>query len=420
MKTKLLLFTFTSHPHLLKGIIIPLFTFTFILHLPASIPLRWNVDATRVSPVTFDAYHGETLALEPTFYDGKTPLEGSFTGVLYWQTNGMETVYWSTNLVTVTRDASTSNLTATATFLGAFDPGAPAVRGFVALTATSPTAPIYRAAFTLRFRPSPGYDPAVVQLPTRTLDCATTAFLNPSAAPFATDAKIAAEKAAAIATAAAYTDAATNATTVSLSSQLSQAATAAMNYTDAAKSSAIATASADATAKANAAQSAAVSTASDDATAKANAAQSAATAAAKTYADATFLKTTGGTIDGDVFFRYGIQKFHSEITFGYDDDYCRIGYIDRGEFYFSDGQLGNVSFLLADGSPVATSNMVEGVVAPATNATLAAAKAYTDAKTPVPLAGRRFDFATMRGMYEAVSNVVYALGGSITNYPSFN
>jgi len=164
---------------------IPLLTFAFLLNLSASaaVPLRWTVETSRVQPVAFDAYHGETLDLAAamTSYGDPLNLAGK-TARLYWTTNATSaatTIYWSTNASVTTSKPATTNVLA-ATFSGAMDTGASTVRGFIGVEGDN-----YRASFVLRFRPSPGFEPSRIPLPTPTLDFASTTVVNPEASPFA-------------------------------------------------------------------------------------------------------------------------------------------------------------------------------------------------------------------------------------------
>ena len=118
--------------------------------LQASVPLKWTVETSRVQPAQFDAYHGETLDLEATFlsYGSPLALPADADCRIFWQTNGMGNVYWSTNAVLVSSNAIA------AVFLPTFDPGATTVLGFLGIPASN-----YRAAFTIRFRGSPGATP---------------------------------------------------------------------------------------------------------------------------------------------------------------------------------------------------------------------------------------------------------------------
>jgi len=150
---------------------------TFSLAASASVPLRWTVETSRLQPVVFDAVRGESLDLEASFQTYGTPLAMAGKDVrIFYQTNGMGSAWW-TGAAT-----ATSNRIA-ATFTPAMDPGGTFVKGFLGSTGD-----IYRASFTLRFRPGPGATPNVIAQPPRILDLATTTVINP---PWPTDETIA-------------------------------------------------------------------------------------------------------------------------------------------------------------------------------------------------------------------------------------
>lgn len=142
----------------------------------AAVPLRWTVETSRVQPAVFEAYHGETLDLEATMLSYGRPFTAGGEPRLYWQTNGMGAAYWSAPATAV------SNRLAAA-FTPACDTGANVVQGFIGVSGS-----VYRAAFTLRFRNSPGADPVNLPLPAKTLDFATVTLENVDAAPFETKA----------------------------------------------------------------------------------------------------------------------------------------------------------------------------------------------------------------------------------------
>ena len=149
------------------------FSFDCIISAHAAVPLRWTVETSRVAPAALDAYHGETLHLEATLKSYGTPIApGDGEASIYWQTNGMGTAYWSA-------PATCSNNVLSADFTPSMDPGAAVVHGFIGLPGD-----IYRAAFTLRFRASPGASPNAIELPVRILDFATIEVSN---APWATE-----------------------------------------------------------------------------------------------------------------------------------------------------------------------------------------------------------------------------------------
>lgn len=133
----------------------------------AAVPLSWTVETSRVQPVTFEAYHGETLSLEATLQSYGKPVAGTLQDVrIYWQTNGMGSAYWSA-------PASSSGNVLRATWTPAMDTGANAVYGFIGVAGE-----IYRASFQLRMRSSPGAVPNELELPRKHIDFAEVEVKN--------------------------------------------------------------------------------------------------------------------------------------------------------------------------------------------------------------------------------------------------
>ena len=148
--------------------------------LSAAVPLRWTVETSRVQPAQFEAYHGETLELAATMQSYGKPLAitNDMIGI-YWQTNGMGSAYW-------TAPAVLSNNVMTARWTPSMDVGANVYSCFIGAPGE-----IYRAAFQLRLRPSPGAVPSELPLPVKTLDFAQVTVLNaPYYSKSETDARI--------------------------------------------------------------------------------------------------------------------------------------------------------------------------------------------------------------------------------------
>ena len=125
----------------------------------AAVPLKWTVETSRVQPVTFEAYHGETLSFEATLQNYGKPHSTGFNDYrIYWQTNGMEDVYWSA-------PATCQDNVVTARFTPEMDTGSNVVRGFLGCAGED-----FRAAFQLRLRPSPGATPNAIDLPASVID----------------------------------------------------------------------------------------------------------------------------------------------------------------------------------------------------------------------------------------------------------
>ena len=156
----------------MKHLIITLFTLTSsLLSLHAAIPLKWTVETSRSTPAQFEAYQGETLALEAALTSYGKPLEAPSNYSLYWQTNGMGSTYWSVPCVAT---ASSPSNVLYATWSPTNDVGAKVYNCFIGQPGT-----IYHAAFQLRLRPSPGATPNELPLPTPVIDFAKVRVLNP-------------------------------------------------------------------------------------------------------------------------------------------------------------------------------------------------------------------------------------------------
>ncbi len=124
----------------------------------AAVPVRWTAETSRVQPIALDAWRGDTLALECTLKSYGQPVElGAATASLLWQTNGMGSAWWQTN-ATVSADGVIR-----ATWSPSMDPGAPVVAFFLPVQTGAGAS--YRAAGTLRFRPSPGAGSQIAELP---------------------------------------------------------------------------------------------------------------------------------------------------------------------------------------------------------------------------------------------------------------
>ena len=155
--------------------LIPLLTFTLILHLSASaaVPLKWTVETSRATPAQFEAYQGETLALEAALQSYGKPLAAPSGYSLYWQTNGMGSTYWSVPCIQTFEHSEHSNILY-ATWSPTNDVGARVYNCFIGQPGT-----IYHAAFQLRLRPSPGALPNELPLPQKVIDFAKVTVLNP-------------------------------------------------------------------------------------------------------------------------------------------------------------------------------------------------------------------------------------------------
>lgn len=150
-------------------------------YLPAAVPLRWTVETSRVNPASFEAYQGETLELEAALQSYGKPLEAPLNYSFFWQTNGMGNTYWEKKVVVGSRSRTEEDSNSSvnlnlqpqptnvlfATFTPSMDVGAKVYNCFIG----SPSN-IYRAAFQLRLRPSPGAVPNELELPRKHIDFA--------------------------------------------------------------------------------------------------------------------------------------------------------------------------------------------------------------------------------------------------------
>ena len=137
------------------------------LHSSASVPQRWTVDTSRAQPATFEAYQGETLTFEAALQSAGKPLELSGIAALYWQTNGMGSAFWETT-------AAVNSNRLSAVWTPEMDVGARVYNCFIGIPGK-----VYRAAFQLRLRPSPGAEPNTLPLPVPVIDFAKIRVLNP-------------------------------------------------------------------------------------------------------------------------------------------------------------------------------------------------------------------------------------------------
>ena len=141
-----------------------------LLTLQAALPVKWDVELTAQPPQVFTLQrpHGETYELEAVLKNRGKPFEPAITNAcIYWQTNGMENLYWSA-------PASVSNNVLRAFWLPEMDPGAATVRGYI-----GDPGHIYAAAFQFRFVASPGATPNELPLPQKVIDFAKVTVLNP-------------------------------------------------------------------------------------------------------------------------------------------------------------------------------------------------------------------------------------------------
>jgi hypothetical protein len=175
-----------------------LYPSSFIL---SQVPLRWIAEAQRPAAQNWDVYQGETALLLPELREAGTAVAwtGAETATLYWQTNGMDTLWWSAPAEVVTNTAGLVR----ATWSPTNDVGAAQYPYFVGVSGSS-GGRSYRANGTLKMKRAPGATPNSLPLPARVIDFATVTVSN---APWATPGYADAVAAQALTNAQGYADA---------------------------------------------------------------------------------------------------------------------------------------------------------------------------------------------------------------------
>lgn len=128
------------------------------LSLPAQVLLRWEVDTARSAPKILEVYQGETVNFEVSVKESgavKT-FPDTATAVFLWQTNGMDSAWWS-------QPAVVSGSVVRATWSPSNDVGNAAYTWYVAVIDSATVN--YRVNGTLRIRDSPGFSPASLASP---------------------------------------------------------------------------------------------------------------------------------------------------------------------------------------------------------------------------------------------------------------
>jgi len=123
-------------------------------------PLKWIADAVTTAPVTFDCSRGETLTFTPTLKAYGATLT-NYTASFQWQTNGMGTLFWSTNVLA---------------FTPSMDCGANRYRFFIRAESTNGL--LYSAQGTINMLHAPGAIVNVLPLPVPTLNFASVSYTN--------------------------------------------------------------------------------------------------------------------------------------------------------------------------------------------------------------------------------------------------
>jgi hypothetical protein len=135
---------------------------------------RWKVETTAPKPADHTAYRGETIVWEPTLllYGAAIPLTNSEPATLYWQTNGMDSAWWSAPAEVL--DGADGKLRAV--WSPTNDVGAASYAWFVGVAATNGVS--YRANGTLKMQGAPGHVPNALPLPRQSLDFASVDLAN--------------------------------------------------------------------------------------------------------------------------------------------------------------------------------------------------------------------------------------------------
>ncbi len=148
----------------------------------AQTSLPWAFESSRPVSKSWEVYHGETVTLAPTLLVSgiAATYPTNATARLYYQTNGMASVWWSTPAVVTTNAVA-------ATWSGDLDIGASAYSFFIKIT--DPDGAInYRANGSLKMMDSPGFVPNAITQPVSTIDFSAVTVINE---PWATAADIA-------------------------------------------------------------------------------------------------------------------------------------------------------------------------------------------------------------------------------------
>jgi hypothetical protein len=123
-------------------------------------PLRWTADAAQTAQVTFDCTRGETLTFTPVLKAYGVTLT-NYTASFQWQTNGMGTAFWSTNVLV---------------FSPSMDVGASRYRFWIRAESTNGV--MYSAQGTIHMLHGPGAIVNALPLPARVIDFATVTTTN--------------------------------------------------------------------------------------------------------------------------------------------------------------------------------------------------------------------------------------------------
>jgi len=126
----------------------------------AQVHFKWAVESSRAAPTQFSCYRGETILLQPVITSYGEPVS-NYTATVYWQTNGMDTAWWTTNALV---------------FCPAMDVGASSYTLFVKADTTNGTS--YRANAVIRMLSAPGVTPNSLPYPVQLLNFSNVSWTN--------------------------------------------------------------------------------------------------------------------------------------------------------------------------------------------------------------------------------------------------
>lgn len=155
---------------------------TLSAYADVPLTLRYTSKAESTQPYQANIWQGETVDLQCTLtaYGSALTLATNAAATLWYQTNGMDTVWWEGPAT------ATTNGILTAHWSPSLDIGASSYTYYIGVGDTA-TNTLYRSYGIIRMANSPGYVPNSLDLPTHTLDFGTITVTN---APWATGADI--------------------------------------------------------------------------------------------------------------------------------------------------------------------------------------------------------------------------------------
>lgn len=127
----------------------------------AQVLCRWTAESSLPVQAVFECYRGETLQFSPAFTAYRQSITNFTSYTLLWQTNGMGSVWWSTNILA---------------FVPAMDCGADSYTVFIRAAGADGVS--YRANCRVDMRFAPGAEPNALPLPAPSIDFAAVAVTN--------------------------------------------------------------------------------------------------------------------------------------------------------------------------------------------------------------------------------------------------